>query len=252
MLEAMRVPVVGMAGYEADDIIATLASAGAQRDLDVLICSSDKDCRQLIGDRVKLYSLRKREVMDRDGLWKDWGVRPDQVVDLQTLVGDSVDNVPGVLGVGVKTAAKLLQEFGTLDNLLANLDQVAGVKTRANIRAAVANFPLSNRLVRLDTAVPLELDWDAWRLQEPDHARLLVLFQEWGFRRFADEMRTVLRERGSGTRDQELETFKQGELFPAEESFPFGANVSTGDGTTASPPLPDRWQATYHLVDTPT
>src|SRR5260370_11484457 len=116
LLEAMRVPVLGKEGFEADDVIATVARAAAQRGLEVFICTSDKDCRQLIDDRVRLFNLRKKEVMDREALWKDWEIKPEQVIDLQTLVGDSVDNIPGVPGIGPKTAAKLLQELGTLDN----------------------------------------------------------------------------------------------------------------------------------------
>src|SRR5437763_1530532 len=83
MLAAMRLPVLGVAGYEADDIIATLAVAAAERDIDVLICSSDKDCRQLLGDRVKIFNLRKREAFDAQALQTDWGVRPQQVIDFQ-------------------------------------------------------------------------------------------------------------------------------------------------------------------------
>src|SRR5262249_13545196 len=119
MLEAMRIPVLGVEGYEADDVIATVATAGAERDLDVFLCSGDKDCRQLLNERIKIFNLRKREVFDVAALEKDWGIRPDQVVDLQALMGDSVDNVPGVPGVGLKTAAKLLQEYDTIENLLA-------------------------------------------------------------------------------------------------------------------------------------
>ena len=118
MLEAMRVPVLSKEGYEADDVIATVARAAAERGLDVSICTSDKDCRQLIGDRVCIYNLRKKEAMDREALLREWSITPEQVVDLQALVGDSVDNIPGVPGIGIKTAAKMLQEFGTLDNLL--------------------------------------------------------------------------------------------------------------------------------------
>jgi DNA polymerase-1 len=105
LLEAMNVTVVSVAGFEADDVLATLGAAGAARGLDVYLCTSDKDCRQLIDDRVRLYSLRKRQVFGREELLADWGVKPEQVVDLQTLVGDSVDNVPGVPGIGLKTAA---------------------------------------------------------------------------------------------------------------------------------------------------
>src|SRR5262249_55548136 len=98
-LEALRIPVLAIPGYEADDVLATLARAGSARDLDVWLCTSDKDCRQLLSDRVRLYSLRKMQAFGPKELLDDWGVRPDQVVDLQTLVGDPVDNVPGVPGI---------------------------------------------------------------------------------------------------------------------------------------------------------
>src|SRR5262249_32194466 len=143
MLEAMHIPVLGEDGYEADDVIATVAAVAAQRGLDVLVCTNDKDCRQLINDRVRLYNLRKRTVLDREALVEDWGIGPEQVVDLQALVGDSVDNVPGVPGIGIKTAAKLLQEFGTLENLLANIDRVAGAKKQESLRAAADKIDLS-------------------------------------------------------------------------------------------------------------
>src|SRR5262249_36500589 len=171
------------------DVLATLARQGEERGLDVFLCTSDKDCRQLITDRVRMYNLRKHLEFNRESLMEDWGVRPDQVVDLQTLVGDSVDNVPGVPGVGVKTAAKLLQEYGTLDNLLAHIDEISRPKQRENLRAAIESLPLSRLLVRLETHVPMKMDWDAWRLQEWDAPRLLGLFKEWGFRSFADQVR---------------------------------------------------------------
>src|SRR5262249_55855604 len=91
MLQAMRIPVLGMSGYEADDVIATVAMAAAKKGIDVFICSSDKDCRQLIGDRITIFDLRKRAVFDRASLKEKWGITPEQVVDFQSLVGDSVD-----------------------------------------------------------------------------------------------------------------------------------------------------------------
>src|SRR5437870_1684743 len=115
MLEAMRIPVLMLAGYEADDLIATLASAGAAKAMDVFICSSDKDCRQLLSERVKIFNLRKQVEFDAASLLTDWGVRPEQVIDYQTLVGDSVDNVRGVEGVGPKTASQYLQTYGTIE-----------------------------------------------------------------------------------------------------------------------------------------
>ena len=246
LLEAMNVPVVSVAGFEADDVLATLAGAGAQRGLDVYLCSSDKDCRQLIGDRVRMYSLRKRQAFGREELLADWGIKPEQVVDLQTLVGDSVDNVPGVPGIGIKTAAKLLQDFGTLENILAHIDRVPGAKRQESLRNAGDIIERTRKLVRLDTNVPLKLDWDSWRLREPDVPRLRQLFQEWGFHSLANQ----LRESGP-TAGQ-----SQGELFAAEELFPFGANApaeateSPAIGATPVPPGADNWQADYQLVDT--
>jgi len=219
MLDAMRVPVLGVPGYEADDIIATVAKAAAARGLDVVLCTSDKDCRQLLTDRIQIYNLRKRQEFNRDALMDDWGVKPEQVIDLQALVGDSVDNVPGVPGIGYKTAAKLLQE---------------------NLRAATATLPLARQLVRLADDVPLALDWDGWRLQDWDAPRLLALFKEWGFRTFADQVRanssvldtqySILRAQHSqAAGNNETDGSAQGELFPFGIGFGFvDGDVSLG------------------------
>src|SRR5262249_44020154 len=152
---AMRIPVVTSPRFEADDVIATIATAAAPRGLDVFVCTSDKDCRQLINDRVRLYNLRKHAAFGRAELLQDWGIAPEQVVDLQALVGDSVDNVPGVPGIGLKTAAKLLQDYGTLDKILANIEHIPGAKRQENLRASVEKVRLSRQLVRLATDVPL-------------------------------------------------------------------------------------------------
>jgi DNA polymerase-1 len=244
LLEAMNVPVVSVASFEADDVLATLATAGARRGLEVFLCSSDKDCRQLIDDHVRMYSLRKRQVFGREELLADWGIKPEQVVDLQTLVGDSVDNVPGVPGIGIKTAAKLLHDFGTLENILANIDRVPGAKRQESLRNSGDLIERTRKLVRLDTNVPLELDWDGWRLHDPDAPRLRQLFQEWGFHSLANQFREPSQATGQ----------VQGELFAAEELFPFGANAPADAAAPAeqpdATPSADNWQASYHLVDT--
>ncbi|HZT79633.1 MAG TPA: DNA polymerase I, partial [Gemmataceae bacterium] len=262
MLEAMRVPQLGVPGFEADDLMATVARAAAARGIDVYLCTSDKDCRQLLDDHVRIYNLRKRQEFTRESLLEDWGVTPEQVVDLQTLVGDSVDNVPGVKGVGVKTAAKLLQEHGSLDNLMAHLDKVKG-KLKENLQAAEPILPRSRQLVRLDTAVPLEMDWDGWRRKEWDAPRLLELFQKWGFRTFAEQVRSQgpgdaspKRERGKDQEseggNQEAGGGTQGELFSEGELFPFGANApGSDDNRPLSAVGGDGWKADYQLVDTP-
>jgi DNA polymerase-1 len=252
---AMGIPVVSKEGFEADDLIATLAVAGEKRGLEVFICSSDKDCRQLITDRVKIYNLRKHQVFDRAALLQDWGVTPEQVVDLQTLVGDSVDNVPGVPGVGIKTAAKLLQDFQTLDNVLANVDRIPGAKRQENLRAAAATVALGRQLVRLVTDVPLTPDWEAWRLGDWDAPRLLTLFREWGFHRFADEVRAASMANGTALPGPAAAEAGPKTLVQ-EELFPFGANAPEPAEEAAPAPAAatagtDGWLATYHLVNTP-
>jgi DNA polymerase-1 len=240
-LDALNVPAVGHPGYEADDLLATVARAASRKGVRVRICTSDKDCRQLIDDRISLYNLRKHQEFGRKELLDDWGVTPEQVVDFQTLVGDSVDNVPGVKGVGPKTATRLLKEFGSLDNLMAHVDQVAGAN-RQRLEAARPTLPLSRKLVTLADDVPLALDWDAWRLRPPDMDRLLALCQEWGFRTLAEQVRSSAAAPAAPV---------QMELFADEEAFPFGANVAEPPADGAAPPADPSWQAKYELIDTP-
>ncbi len=261
ILEALAVPALSVAGFEADDVLATLARAGAERGLDVFICTSDKDCRQLIDDRVRLYSLRKRQPFGRAELLADWGITPEQVVDLQTLVGDSVDNVPGVPGIGIKTAAKLLQEYGTLEAIFANVDRIPGARRQENLRAAVGKVELTRTLVRLDTHVPIPLDWEAWRLHDVDMDRLRALFDEFGFHSLLAQVRagrptdtTPMRQRGDSQARSASEGTKQAELFTQEELFPFGANATTAvveAEPNGAAPSDNGWPHTYHLVDTP-
>ena len=187
MLEAMRIPVLALAGFEADDLLATLAAAGAAKGIDVFICSSDKDCRQLLSDKVKIFNLRKREVFDAASLQNDWGIRPEQVIDYQTLVGDSVDNVRGVEGVGAKTASKYLQDYGTIENLIAHIDDLKG-KKKENLQAFLPNLDATRRLVTLDTKTPVPLDWPNWGVQGWNGPKLLELFRTWGFRGFAEQV----------------------------------------------------------------
>jgi DNA polymerase I len=236
VLEGLRIPALTKEDFEADDVLATVAKAAAARGIDVYICTNDKDCRQLISDRVKLYNLRKHLVFDCEALQKDWGIKPEQVVDFQMLVGDSVDNVPGVAGIGEKTAAKLLQEFGTVDRLLANIEHVAGAKKQESLRKAVPQMPQTRELVTLKTDVPLDLDWEQWRLHDWDAPRLLQLFKEWGFRSFADQVRTA-----PPKEEPVVGGLVQGNLF-----------TEPGNGEIEPPPAKDAWDySKYQLIDTP-
>ena len=270
VFEAMRIPVVSVAGFEADDVMATIARAGEERGLTVHLCTSDKDCRQLLTERVKILNLRKGEAMDARGLVDDWGVRPEQVIDYQTLVGDASDNVKGVPGCGPKTAAKWLKEYGTIANVLANVDKLGGPKIRESLLKAAEDGTLdrARKLVTLVRDVPMNLDWDAWKRRDWDGQRLLELFAEFGFRGFANKVRSMLAKSGNqrsadGLVDAGLAADapprpdprraslfdslddEQGELSAVPTfskadgalDFNFGANVTTD------------WVANYKLID---
>ncbi len=134
LLEAMRIPAVEVKGFEADDVMATLAVAFAEQGHEVAICTSDKDCRQLINDKIHLYNARKDMMFTEKELLDDWGITPDQVVDLLALTGDSVDNVPGIPGIGVKTASKLLQEYKTIEGIFKALPTMKQSKMKENLQ----------------------------------------------------------------------------------------------------------------------
>jgi len=188
VFEGFRVPVLIHSGMEADDIIATLARRGDERGFEVYICTADKDARQLINDRIRILNLRTQKVLDILGLKADWGIAPEQVVDLLALTGDTSDNVPGVPGIGLKTGAKLLEEFGNLETLLSNVDKVSGAKRKENLRNFAETARRAQKLVALRDDLELDLDWDTLRLQTPDIKALKTLCIECGFHRFLAEL----------------------------------------------------------------
>ena len=190
-IAAFGIPILEVPGWEADDVIATVVAHAAHRDMDVCIVTNDKDARQLLGPRVKIYHVRKNHYLDEAELLADWGVRPDQVVDFQSLVGDAVDNVPGVPLVGPKKAGALLSQFQTLDGVLAHADEAPGAKLRENLKTFADQARLSRDLVRLRRDLPVAIDWEAARVGRWDAARLQELFREFGFLRFGDDVRAL-------------------------------------------------------------
>ncbi|MCA9080345.1 MAG: DNA polymerase I, partial [Planctomycetaceae bacterium] len=207
VVDGYRIPIISCPGWEADDVIATLARKAEAAGMEVRIVTSDKDARQLITPKVKIYSIRKKQFLDEQGLLEDWGVRPDQVIDFQSLVGDSVDNVPGVPLVGPKKASALLQQFGTLEEVLANADQAPGKKLSENLKTYADQALMSRELVTLRTDLPIEINWDAARVNEPDYQKLYDLFTDFGFRRYAAEMQTALKESKIATPEQHDRTW---------------------------------------------
>ena len=172
---------------EADDVIATLARRGEERGLDVFIVTADKDARQLISEQIRIFNIRKNTVMDVAGLEEEWGIRPDQVVDFLALTGDSVDNVPGVPGIGAGFASTFLKEFGTLDNLLANPSRVKGPKKQQALREH-KETALRPRAGDLEKRHSLSPRLGCAQDPAPDVEALKALCIECGFHRFRDEL----------------------------------------------------------------
>jgi DNA polymerase I len=188
LLEAFGIPIIAIPGYEADDVIGTLATAGAERGLRSVIVSGDKDFYQLVGPRVSLLNPGRGGPAAVDESWVDesnagerLGVPPRQVADFLALVGDSSDNIPGVHGIGEKGAQKLLAEFGDLETILARASDVAAKRTREALLSQADNARLSRELVTIQRNVPVEIDLDQLVLQEPDRDAVIRLLTELEF-----------------------------------------------------------------------
>jgi DNA polymerase I len=175
VVAAMGLPLLRVSGVEADDVIGTLAKQGAESGYDVLISTGDKDMAQLVGPRVGLINTMSNTRLDRDGVKAKFDVYPEQIVDYLALVGDSSDNIPGVTGVGPKTAAKWLNQYRTLDELIAHAGDIAG-KVGENLRNELPMLELSRKLATIDTALALDLDADALAAVAPDVPRLRELY----------------------------------------------------------------------------
>jgi DNA polymerase-1 len=189
LLEAFRVPILGVEGYEADDVIGTLAPAAAARGLQAVIVSGDKDFYQLIAPGIALLNPGRGGPAAVEEQWVDernaserFGIPPSQVVDYLALVGDSSDNVPGVKGIGEKTAVELLRSYGTLEAMLERASEVPGKRAREALLAHAADARLSRDLVTIRRDVPIALDVAALRVSDPDRVELERLFVELEFR----------------------------------------------------------------------
>ncbi len=180
--EAFGTPAIEMEGYEADDLIATYARAAEAAGAQVTIISSDKDLMQLVSDRITMLDTMKNVRIGIEGVKEKFGVSPDRVIDVQALAGDSVDNVPGAPGIGIKTAVQLLEEYGDIESLLARAEEIKQPKRRQTLIDHAANIRLSRQLVTLKTDVPVELSCDAFPVKDPDPETLLAFLEKMEFR----------------------------------------------------------------------
>ncbi len=189
--EGYGIPVYRIPGYEADDIIATLADQAAAAGLEVFVVSSDKDLLQLVGGAVRVYdpakNFKEGKLYGPEDVAAERGVPPERMIDYLALVGDSSDNIPGVAGIGPKTAVELLGKYGSLEGVLANAAKEKG-KRRENLERDAEKARLSYRLATISHEVPVKIDLEAARVKPPDVEKLLPVFQELGFNMFLKKL----------------------------------------------------------------
>ncbi|WP_207480415.1 DNA polymerase I [Arenibaculum pallidiluteum] len=195
--EAFCVPSLELEGYEADDLIATYARLAREQGREVTIVSSDKDLMQLVGPGVRMLDPIKNRPIGADEVVEKFGVPPEKVVDVQALAGDSVDNVPGVPGIGVKTAAQLIGEFGDLETLLARAGEIKQPKRREALQTFAEQARISRRLVKLDDRAPVPVPLDSLRVREPDHQKLIDFLRHQGFRSVVARLEREIRADGT-------------------------------------------------------
>ena len=194
LFRAYRIPIFELEGYEADDVLGTLALQAAARGMEVLLVTGDKDFLQMVGERIKVYRPGREgaEVLDDRTLQERWRIRPDQVIEMMALMGDDVDGIPGVPGIGEKTALDLIQRYGSVEKLLKAVSESDAPGVRPSIQKAIREhaegMQLSRELATLDTKVPLSVNWDELKTQEPDRPALRRIFQTLEFRTLAQEL----------------------------------------------------------------
>ena len=185
--EGFRIKAFEKQGLEADDLIGTVAVEAERQGYQVIIVSGDKDFMQLVSDNILIFDPLKEAMIGKEQVREKTGVFPEKIIDVMALTGDSSDNVPGVPGIGKKTAPALIEEFGSLDALFENLDRVKAKKQKENLMAFKDQALLSRRLVTIDTRADMEFSMDECRIKEPDNACLYDVFSELEFRKFQQD-----------------------------------------------------------------
>jgi len=193
IVRALGIPIFAVEGYEADDVIGTLAKRAAKRKIEVVIATGDRDMFQLIGPEIKIYApvkgMSEARIFDYQAVEEKMGVKPEQMVDYKSLVGDPSDNYPGVPGIGPKTAAQLLHQYQTMDNLYKHLDKLSEVQAQKLVEGK-ESAELSRKLARIMVDVPIELDLEKAQfvLTDEEKARAIEEFKVLGFRSLMERL----------------------------------------------------------------
>ena len=203
LIKASGMPLIIVDGVEADDVIGTLVKQAEQQGLQTLVSTGDKDMAQLVNEQVTLVNTMTDKVMDIEGVQEKFGVKPEQIIDYLTLVGDTSDNIPGVPKVGPKTAAKWLQQYGSLENIIEHAEEIKG-KVGENLRNHLSMLPLARDLVTIKTDVTLEVGPAELKLNSPDNSTLLQMFQNLEFKRWIAELQEDTIPASEATQDYTL------------------------------------------------
>ncbi len=187
ILTAMNIAVVSLDGFEADDIIGTIAKKASSGGIDVYICSKDKDMLQLLDGHVRVYDIKTGRHTDPESILSQMGISPEQFIDVLALQGDTADNIPGVPDVGPKTALDWIQKYGSMENLYACADEIKG-KRGDSLRKSKELVLLSRKLVTIDCSVPIDIDYEAFVLRKFDESKLARIFAELGFNRLLTQL----------------------------------------------------------------
>ena len=225
ILEAYHIPVLQADGFEADDVIGTLATAAGREGIETYMLTPDKDYGQLVGGNVYIYRPRHGGGYDTLGeseVTQKYGIATTaQVIDLLALMGDSADNFPGCPGVGEKTAAKLITQFGSIDNMLAHTDEIKG-KLREKVEGAVDDIRMSQFLATIRTDVPIALDLEKMKMTSPDEERLEKIFQELEFRALTDK---IIKKVKNTPKKDDLQLDLFGEFAAESQGEPKNASI---------------------------
>ena len=267
LLEAYRIPVLEVTGFEADDVIGTLAAQAEAQGIETYMMTPDKDYGQLVSAHVSMFKPRSMgsgfDVLGPEEVCKKWGIEsPAQVVDILGLMGDASDNIPGCPGVGEKTAVQLIQQFGGIEGLLANSDQLKG-KLREKVETNREQIELSRWLAKIVTDVPITLDMEALAVQEPNRERLIQRFTDLEMRSFVEKMKaqqqqqqtlpppSLGREQSPKTAEGQLDLFAdgQGDLFSQPKQEVIASAVELDNTATSFFSYADNGTADYQLVD---
>ena len=187
LIDAMGLPLLQVSGVEADDVIGTLSLRAERQGMNVLVSTSDKDLAQLVSSKVTLVNTMDGTRLDQAGVKEKFGISPERMVDFLALIGDKIDNIPGVPGVGPKTAAKWLSAYGSLEGVITHAKEVKG-KIGESLRAAIDTLPMSYRLATIKQDVELDTEPQALQLRPPDRTRLRALYERLGFRTWLTEL----------------------------------------------------------------